>query len=86
METDPIKRLAARLTRAQYEVMVSKMFRWEISAHPGTARVLVRMGLIERGKDFEFFETYKFTSLGKRVRAELMSQKYDKPIEEWSWE
>lgn len=88
VSNDPIERAALKLTRAQCEVMTAKMHRWEVSPVKSTAKVLVRLGMIEPAKDHEFFETYRFTSYGRKVRALLLERKYGpkEEIEEWVWE
>ena len=85
MESDPIARIASRLSQTQVEVMTSKMYRWEVTAYRRTADVLIKLGLLAEGADFELFETYKFTAAGRKVREHLLGIKYGK-LEEWSWD
>jgi hypothetical protein len=62
------------------------MYRWEVSSYRRVAVVLMRLELITESPDFTLFETYRFTSKGKKVRAHLLAEKYDQPMQEWNWE
>lgn len=76
MHTDPVAKIAAQLTRVQVEVMTSRMYRWEVSCYERTAKALIRLDLITPAPDHSVFLTYRFTALGKKVRAHLLKQKF----------
>lgn len=74
---DTLDRIIQKLSVAQRDAMKAKMYRYEISPYRRTGDSLVKLGLLTPGKDFQFWETYRFTALGKQVRGRLFKKQVE---------
>lgn len=73
---DPIDVVVRQLTPTQKEVMMTKTYGEKLSPYLRTAKVLERLGLIKKGRDFYIWEFYELTLLGKKVRERLFAMKH----------